>query len=164
MQCQNQSVIFQMAKVCPSPSQREIITIGSEMISPKPTTSSGQKRKYNDPHHSHGGQHRFKRERIILPNRFLLGGNINDPLNLQSLADKTAHKKKLFAAGVSNLQQSDSPAASSSPSTPIQPNFNEPIEIKIPKDRRDPLNLEEKSPGSRRNRKRRRRTFSLKLR
>ncbi|KAL1230775.1 7SK snRNA methylphosphate capping enzyme [Trichinella spiralis] len=80
--------------------------------------------RFRKRHGSGGGCMRAKRERIELPTKFLLGGNINDPLNLGGLA----------STGESNSLE-PSPAAS--------PNkINDAIDIIIPKNPKDPLNLD----------------------
>lgn len=73
---------------------------------------------------------RNKRRRtglIVPPTKFLLGGNINDPLNLESLADEEINKKM------------NEVTPYSSPVPPLR--RNEQIEVLIPQNINDPLNL-----------------------
>ncbi|KRY67001.1 7SK snRNA methylphosphate capping enzyme [Trichinella pseudospiralis] len=103
--------------------------------------------RFRKRHGSASGCMRAKRERIELPTKFLLGGNINDPLNLGGLA----------SAGESNSLES-SPAAS--------PNkINDAIDIIIPKNPKDPLNLDNDSEsfGSHKRYRKRKRHSSFKL-
>lgn len=62
----------------------------------------------------------------VLPSNFLLGGNIFDPLNLNSLLDEEVNK-------VLNAQTPKS--------SPLPAKSRDPVEILIPKDITDPLNL-----------------------
>lgn len=66
----------------------------------------------------------------VLPSNFLLGGNIFDPLNLNSLLDEE----------VNRAQNAETPKSS-----PLPSKSREPVEILIPKDITDPLNLSGKS-------------------
>ncbi|CAI9571230.1 unnamed protein product [Staurois parvus] len=75
----------------------------------------------------------FKRRRRVnsdcdpvLPSNFLLGGNIFDPLNLNSLLDEE----------VSRTLNAETPKSS-----PLPPRSRDPVEILIPKDITDPLSL-----------------------
>ncbi|KAL4631413.1 7SK snRNA methylphosphate capping enzyme [Arapaima gigas] len=62
----------------------------------------------------------------VLPTNFLLGGNIFDPLNLNSLLDEE----------VNRTLNAETPKSS-----PLPPRSHEPVEILIPRDITDPLNL-----------------------
>lgn len=62
----------------------------------------------------------------LLPTNFHLGGNINDPLNLNSLLDEE----------VSRALNAETPKSS-----PLPSRSREPVEILIPRDITDPLNL-----------------------
>lgn len=62
----------------------------------------------------------------LLPTNFYLGGNINDPLNLNSLLDEE----------VSRALNAETPKSS-----PLPARSREPVEILIPRDITDPLNL-----------------------
>ncbi|XP_054160883.1 7SK snRNA methylphosphate capping enzyme-like [Oppia nitens] len=64
-----------------------------------------------------------RKDRIILPTRFLLGGNISDPLNLSSLAD-----------GANQLTPQSSPM-------PTPRHKTTQVEVLIPANINDPLNL-----------------------
>jgi 7SK snRNA methylphosphate capping enzyme len=78
----------------------------------------------------HGGyrKKRFRSEsNIVLPTKFLLGGNINDPLNLNSLNDETVDK----------LLNQKTPQSSPLPT----PHHRKDIEVTIPININDPLNL-----------------------
>ncbi|XP_072255318.1 7SK snRNA methylphosphate capping enzyme [Pyxicephalus adspersus] len=75
----------------------------------------------------------FKRRRrvnsdceSVLPSKFLLGGNIFDPLNLNSLLDEE----------VNRTLNAETPKSS-----PLPPRSRDPVEILIPKDITDPLSL-----------------------
>ncbi|KAI5089028.1 7SK snRNA methylphosphate capping enzyme [Silurus meridionalis] len=62
----------------------------------------------------------------VLPTNFLLGGNIFDPLNLNSLLDEE----------VNRALNAETPKSS-----PLPPKSRDPVEILIPRDITDPLNL-----------------------
>ncbi|XP_073679226.1 7SK snRNA methylphosphate capping enzyme-like [Garra rufa] len=62
----------------------------------------------------------------VLPSKFLMGGNIFDPLNLNSLLDEE----------VSKALNAETPKSS-----PLPSKNRDPVEILIPKDITDPLNL-----------------------
>ncbi|XP_048450241.1 7SK snRNA methylphosphate capping enzyme isoform X2 [Rhincodon typus] len=62
----------------------------------------------------------------VLPSNFLLGGNIFDPLNLNSLLDEDVNK----------ALNAETPKSS-----PLPSRNRDPVEILIPKDITDPLNL-----------------------
>lgn len=62
----------------------------------------------------------------VLPNNFLLGGNIFDPLNLNSLLDEE----------VNRALNAETPKSS-----PLPARSRDPVEILIPRDITDPLNL-----------------------
>ncbi|XP_074528691.1 7SK snRNA methylphosphate capping enzyme-like [Halichoeres trimaculatus] len=62
----------------------------------------------------------------VLPNKFLLGGNIFDPLNLNSLLDEE----------VNRALNAETPKSS-----PLPAKSRDPVEILIPRDITDPLNL-----------------------
>lgn len=66
-------------------------------------------------------------EKIVLPTKFLLGGNINDPLNLNSLND----------AEVNRMLNEKTPQSSPLPMPAHRLN----VEVKIPVNMHDPLNL-----------------------
>ncbi|XP_063059516.1 7SK snRNA methylphosphate capping enzyme [Engraulis encrasicolus] len=68
----------------------------------------------------------------VLPTNFLLGGNIFDPLNLNSLLDEE----------VNRALNAETPKSS-----PLPPKSREPVEILIPRDITDPLNLNSGVPG-----------------
>ncbi|XP_012673096.2 7SK snRNA methylphosphate capping enzyme [Clupea harengus] len=68
----------------------------------------------------------------VLPSHFLLGGNIFDPLNLNSLLDED----------VSRTQNVHTPETS-----PLPAKGREPLEILVPKDITDPLNLSGRRSG-----------------
>lgn len=84
----------------------------------------------------HAGQsYGFRRKRLksmpckpmVLPTKFLLGGNINDPLNLDSMNDKE----------INRILNEKTPQSS-----PIQtPAHRKNVEVKIPSNISDPLNL-----------------------
>ncbi|TRY81273.1 hypothetical protein DNTS_012111 [Danionella cerebrum] len=69
----------------------------------------------------------------VLPTNFLLGGNIFDPLNLNSLLDED----------VSKVLNAETPKSS-----PLPAKNRDPVEILIPKDITDPLNLNSESGDS----------------
>ena len=81
------------------------------------TLSKSQKRRF----------FRNKKYRIHLPTKFLLGGNITDPLNLNSLND----------AKVNRLLNAKTPVSSPIPT----PSFRKKVNVIIPKNKQDPLNL-----------------------
>ncbi|KAM3591069.1 uncharacterized protein V6R79_021682 [Siganus canaliculatus] len=62
----------------------------------------------------------------MLPSHFLLGGNIFDPLNLNSLLDDDVNK----------ATNQETPQSS-----PLPPRGGDPVEILVPRDITDPLNL-----------------------
>ena len=70
---------------------------------------------------------RQEREKIVLPTRFLLGGNITDPLNLNSLTDE----------GINRMLNARTPVSSPLPVPmhKLEPTIHMPVNIK------DPLNL-----------------------
>ncbi|XP_066527595.1 7SK snRNA methylphosphate capping enzyme [Hoplias malabaricus] len=69
----------------------------------------------------------------VLPTNFLLGGNIFDPLNLNSLLDDEVNK----------ALNAETPKSS-----PLPAKSREPVEILIPKDITDPLNLSGRGGGA----------------
>lgn len=69
----------------------------------------------------------------VLPSNFLLGGNIFDPLNLNSLLDEE----------VNRALNAETPKSS-----PLPSKSREPVEILIPRDITDPLNLSGKGRNS----------------
>ncbi|CAL8303406.1 unnamed protein product [Gadus morhua 'NCC'] len=69
----------------------------------------------------------------VLPSNFLLGGNIFDPLNLNSLLDEEVNK----------ALNAETPKSS-----PLPSKNREPVEILIPRDITDPLNLNSGVPDS----------------
>lgn len=69
----------------------------------------------------------------VLPSNFLLGGNIFDPLNLNSLLDEE----------VNQALNAETPKSS-----PLPSKSREPVEILIPRDITDPLNLSGKGGNS----------------
>lgn len=73
----------------------------------------------------------------VLPNHFLLGGNIFDPLNLNSL-----------------LQQDGLTNQETPQSSPLPPRGGDPVEILVPRDITDPLNLKGAPPRRKRHRHR----------
>lgn len=79
--------------------------------------------------HSGYRKKRFRSEsNIVLPTKFLLGGNINDPLNLNSLNDERIDK----------LLNQKTPQSSPLPT----PHHRKDIEVTIPTNINDPLNLD----------------------
>ncbi|XP_051976714.1 7SK snRNA methylphosphate capping enzyme-like [Xyrauchen texanus] len=70
----------------------------------------------------------------VLPTNFLLGGNIFDPLNLNSLLDEE----------VNRALNAETPKSS-----PLPAKSRDPVEILIPRDITDPLNLNCPSTGGR---------------
>lgn len=84
--------------------------------------SNGKRRRGNANHHKRqqklGG-------RFILPNKFLLGGNITDPLNLNSMQDENINR------ALNAVTPSSSPL----------PPRNSTIDIVLPTDVTDPLGL-----------------------
>ena len=66
----------------------------------------------------------------VLPSKFLLGGNINDPLNLNSLNDER----------ISKVVNAVTPESSPVP-TPVHRKEEYKIEVLIPPNISDPLNL-----------------------
>ena len=70
---------------------------------------------------------RTKKYRIHPPTKFLLGGNIHDPLNLNSLNDDR----------INRLLNEKTPVTSPMPT----PSFRKQVNVIIPKDIQDPLNL-----------------------
>lgn len=73
----------------------------------------------------------------LLPSHFLLGGNIFDPLNLNSL-----------------LQQDGLTNQETPQSSPLPPRGEDPVEIVVPRDITDPLNLKGAPPKRKRHRHR----------
>ncbi|KAI5096197.1 7SK snRNA methylphosphate capping enzyme-like [Silurus meridionalis] len=71
----------------------------------------------------------------VLPSNFLLGGNIFDPLNLNSLLDEE----------VNRVLNAETPKSS-----PLPSKSREPVEILIPRDITDPLNLSGKGGNANR--------------
>ncbi|XP_076024703.1 7SK snRNA methylphosphate capping enzyme isoform X2 [Genypterus blacodes] len=69
----------------------------------------------------------------VLPTNFLLGGNIFDPLNLNSLLDEEVNK----------ALNAETPKSS-----PLPSKSRDPVEILIPRDITDPLNLNSGIAGS----------------
>ncbi|XP_028451717.1 7SK snRNA methylphosphate capping enzyme-like, partial [Perca flavescens] len=69
----------------------------------------------------------------VLPTNFLLGGNIFDPLNLNSLLDEE----------VNRALNAETPKSS-----PLPAKSRDPVEILIPRDITDPLNLNSGIAGS----------------
>ncbi len=98
----------------------------------------GRKRRFSEkgPGEGHGG-HPFKKrygrygrhERIVLPTKFLLGGNINDPLNLNSLCDEE----------ISKALNQKTPVSSP---LPLPPHKGGEVKVLIPPNIRDPLGLD----------------------
>ncbi|XP_070711198.1 LOW QUALITY PROTEIN: 7SK snRNA methylphosphate capping enzyme-like [Pempheris klunzingeri] len=68
----------------------------------------------------------------VLPNHFLLGGNIFDPLNLNSLLDEDVNK----------ATNQETPKSS-----PLPSRGGDPVEILVPRDITDPLNLKDGKGG-----------------
>lgn len=75
----------------------------------------------------------------VLPSHFLLGGNITDPLNLNSLLNED----------VNRLTNQETPQSS-----PLPPRGGDPVEIVVPRDITDPLNLKGAPQKRRRHRHR----------
>lgn len=101
-------------------------------VSPKKIVrpSSGQ-RKRSSSLSFESKQHHFKRRRkdeFVRPTKFLLGGNSRDPLNLGSLADERINK------ALNEHTPESSPL-------PTPKHRKEEIEVLIPSNIRDPLNL-----------------------
>ncbi|KAG5862902.1 hypothetical protein JTB14_009845 [Gonioctena quinquepunctata] len=67
-------------------------------------------------------------QKPVLPSKFLLGGNIKDPLNLNSLQDEEINR------AMNAFTPKSSPV-------PTPPRKKGQIEVIIPKNKRDPLNL-----------------------
>ena len=82
-----------------------------------------QKRRSN----SYSNHNKGKGKPIVLPTKFLLGGNINDPLNLNSLND----------AKVNAAQNAETPKSSPLPT----PSHRQQVRVLIPPNINDPLNL-----------------------
>ncbi|VDP31951.1 unnamed protein product [Soboliphyme baturini] len=97
----------------------------SSMMSGSGEQRSPSKRKRRLSNIVSAGRH--KHEKIQLPQTFLLGGNINDPLNLNELIEEPALGEK-------------SPSLSPLQKQPKQYQ-GDAIEVKIPKDLHDPLSL-----------------------
>ncbi len=105
---------------------------------PAPGRIGGRKRRFSEkgPGEGHGG-HPFKKrygrygrhERIVLPTKFLLGGNINDPLNLNSLCDEE----------ISKALNQKTPVSSP---LPLPPHKGGEVKVLIPPNIRDPLGLD----------------------
>ncbi|XP_067128540.1 probable RNA methyltransferase Y17G7B.18 [Centruroides vittatus] len=70
---------------------------------------------------------RYRGNTIVPPTKFLLGGNINDPLNLESLADEEVNKR------VNQVTPYSSPIPT--------PKYRTQVEVLIPTNINDPLNL-----------------------
>ena len=85
---------------------------------------------------SFGSMHQLKKkskhgktpEKIVLPSKFLLGGNINDPLNLNSLCDESVSE------ALNKLTPQSSPM-------PTLPAYRQQVQVMIPPNISDPLNL-----------------------
>merc|ERR1719242_2088591 len=77
-----------------------------------------------------GGGGALGGSRNVLPSKFLLGGNINDPLNLNSLNDEK----------ISRVVNAVTPESSPLP-TPTHRKEDYKIEVLIPLNISDPLNL-----------------------
>jgi 7SK snRNA methylphosphate capping enzyme len=102
-------------------------------VSPKKMvkSSSGSQRKRSLSLSFENKQHHFKRRRkeeFVRPTKFLLGGNSRDPLNLGSLADERINK------ALNEHTPESSPL-------PTPKHRKEEIEVLIPSNIRDPLNL-----------------------
>lgn len=89
-------------------------------VSVRPATGPAKRRR------------RASESQPVLPSHFLLGGNIFDPLNLNSLLDEE----------VSRALNAHTPETS-----PLPAKGREPLEILVPKDITDPLNLSGCSGG-----------------
>nr|XP_039266667.1 7SK snRNA methylphosphate capping enzyme-like [Styela clava] len=93
---------------------------------------NGKRRRGNCNHHNHHKRQLNAGGRIILPNKFLLGGNIADPLNLNSMMDEN----------VCRALNAVTPASS-----PLPPR-NSTVDIVMPTDVTDPLGLNVTSFGT----------------
>lgn len=91
-------------------------------VSVRPATATGPAKR----------RRRASESQPVLPSHFLLGGNIFDPLNLNSLLDEE----------VSRALNAHTPENS-----PLPAKGREPLEILVPKDITDPLNLSGCSGG-----------------
>lgn len=78
---------------------------------------------------SGGGLGKLKNMRPVLPTRFLLGGNIRDPLNLNSLQDEEINR------AMNAVTPKSSPV-------PTPPRRRGKVEVLIPPNINDPLNLD----------------------
>lgn len=86
---------------------------------------SGRKRSKS---FSGGGPGKIKSMKPVLPSKFLLGGNINDPLNLNSLQDEEINR------AMNAVTPKSSPI-------PTPPRRKGQVELIIPPNINDPLNL-----------------------
>ncbi|KAG1957795.1 7SK snRNA methylphosphate capping enzyme isoform B [Pimephales promelas] len=107
---------------------------------PKPQQQRVNKRRntmsYGFKHPGYGKRRRRanSESESVLPTNFLLGGNIFDPLNLNSLLDEE----------VNRALNAETPKSS-----PLPAKNRDPVEILIPRDITDPLNLNCLSAGHR---------------
>ncbi|XP_074839151.1 7SK snRNA methylphosphate capping enzyme [Carettochelys insculpta] len=103
-------------------------------LQPPPPRAPGGGKRRNSCHAGGGFKHPASKRRRraasecepVLPSEFLLGGNIFDPLNLNSLLDEEVNR----ALNATTPQSSPLPARG-----------RDPVEILIPKDITDPLSL-----------------------
>uniref|UniRef100_A0A5S6R527 RNA methyltransferase n=1 Tax=Trichuris muris TaxID=70415 RepID=A0A5S6R527_TRIMR len=109
--------------------------VGRNGVDPAPVNIAGSRKRF-----AATSQSARQTKRIRLPSKFLLGGNINDPLNLSGLPADT-------------VSEQDSPVSEAK-------SVDEEVHIVIPKNPKDPLNLRfdevEQSSSHRRPRKRKR--------
>ena len=116
------------------------IPAAAESVTGSGKTKRSRKRlnSFNGQTDGNNGKHKNKRQsvngagEIILPNKFLLGGNITDPLNLNSMLDEKVNK---------------SLNASTPSSSPLPPR-NTKINMIIPDDMTDPLGLNSCEEGA----------------
>ncbi|CAH1774200.1 unnamed protein product [Owenia fusiformis] len=90
--------------------------------------NSQKKRRYSQSNQHFKRRKYSNKEKMVLPTRFLLGGNINDPLNLNSMIDDKEVNRKMNAE-----------TPQSSPLPP--PLHRQNIEVRMPTNISDPLNL-----------------------
>ncbi|XP_059485250.1 7SK snRNA methylphosphate capping enzyme-like [Neocloeon triangulifer] len=95
---------------------------------------NGKKRSYSGGKHGPMHKKHKRNEFMKQPTKFLLGGNIHDPLNLQSLQD----------AEINRIMNAVTPQSSP---LPTPKHRKEAIEVLIPPDIYDPLNLKEEDPN-----------------
>ncbi|XP_073507176.1 7SK snRNA methylphosphate capping enzyme [Phyllobates terribilis] len=117
----------------PADSQTRGVKEGLEQLPPRGPRNGFQGKRRNSFNIGFKHPTPFKRRRRVnsdcdpvLPSKFLLGGNIFDPLNLNSLLDEE----------VNRTLNAETPKSS-----PLPSRNRDPVEILIPKDLTDPLSL-----------------------